>query len=292
MFRPTRAPYSPLIFVFRDTEWHAYVARYGEVRGGTLTIEVASNATELESSAWEIVDAQGGWQFDAEANRFEFACPPDLASQAEFPTSASPLAGYRTFVEGLIPHMPQAMREFNLKPGLALSRIKALPLTGDWTRPDHTSDIVLMQEYLRRAAVWAAMLNVHRVWPFFSVAAAVMGDSSRPDHLFQKWKEHEITVQAHWEFMTQWATYVYLHWSTVAKQEEVRQFGLAAPYEPLIRLLERGGAFRRGSDGMVEVGGREISPAAGGIDAYADLPAWEWLDDSTLDWLDRVAVEG
>ena len=48
MFRPTRAPYSPLIFVFRDTEWHAYVARYGELREGTLSIEIASNAAALE----------------------------------------------------------------------------------------------------------------------------------------------------------------------------------------------------------------------------------------------------
>jgi hypothetical protein len=146
-----------------------------------------------------------------------------------------------------------------------------------------------MHEYLRRSALWAQALSAEKAWPFFNIAGLAATDVPRPDDLFQQWKAHEHETRGHFEFMTQWAIYAYLHWSRAAR--ELIHFELPAPYEPLIRLFERGGAFRRDTAGFVEVGGRVIGAAASSLADYTRLTAWLWLDESTLNWLDTVAED-
>jgi hypothetical protein len=284
-----RQPGAVLIFVLPGEGAHAQVARYGSAQQGSLAIEIALNAAELEADAWAAVETQGGSR--SGSARFEYDCPPELAARARFPKGIpTPLEGYRQFLSSSIfQDMPLPEPELRLKPALALSRVKALPSAGDWLRGDHPSDIVLMQEYLRRAALWAQACSAEKAWPFFNIAALAAPDTPRPDDLFQQWKAHEFQTRGHFEFMTQWAIYAYLHWAAAARTPEALHFELPAPYEPLIRLFERDGAFRRDASGVVEVGGRVIGAPASSQADYLRLPAWLWLDDSTLNWLDTVA---
>jgi hypothetical protein len=285
-----RQPGTIMIFVYPGEEPHAHVARYGSAQQGTFAIEIALNAAELEADAWLAVEAQGVSR-GGDASRFEYKCPPELASRAQFPSGIpSPLEGYRQFLSSsAFRDMPPPEPELRLKPALAFSRVKVLPSAGNWMRGNHPSDIVLTQEYLRRSALWAHTLSAENMWPFFNIAALAAPDVPRPDDLFQQWKAHEHETRGHFEFMTQWGIYAYLHWSSAAR--ELTGFELPAPYEPLIRLFERGGAFRRDTAGFVEVGGRVIGAPASGIVDYTRLPAWLWLDESTLNWLDAVAED-
>jgi hypothetical protein len=287
-----RQPGAVMIFVYPGEEPHAHVARYGSAQQGTFAIEIALNAVELEDEAWTAVEAQGGSRA-GDTSRFEYDCPPELAARAQFPSGIpSPLEGYRQFLSSSVfRDMPLPEPEIHLKPSLAFSRVKAIPSAGNWMRGDHPSDIVLMQEYLRRAALWAQALGSEKAWPFFNIAALAAPDVPRPDDMFQQWKAHEREIEGHFEFMTQWAIYAYLHWSSAARTPEVVRFELSSPYEPLIRLFERGGAFRREPSGFVEVGGRVIGAPASGWGDYTRLPAWLWLDESTLNWLDTVAED-
>jgi hypothetical protein len=287
-----RQPGAVMIFVYPGEESHAHVARYGSAQQGTFAIEIALNATDLEADAWAAVEAQGGSR-GGDASRFEYNCPSELAARAQFPTGIpSPLEGYRQFLSSsAFRDMPTTEPEMRLKPALAFSRMKALPSGGNWMRGDHPSDIVLMHEYLRRSALWAQALNSEKAWPFFNIAALAAPDVPRPDDLFQQWKAHEHETHGHFEFMTQWAIYAYLHWSSAERTAGVAAAELPAPYEPLIRLFERGGAFRRDTAGFVEVGGRVIGAPANGQADYTRLPAWLWLDESTLNWLDTVAED-
>lgn len=288
--QPSREPGSTLIFVHSDPEPRAYVARYEESGRGGVAIQIALNADDLEGEARTALAAQGWTQGEETAHRFEYACPPELSARAVFPDPPSappaPLQGYERFLaSAALKDMPPPIPDPRLPPALALERVKTMP-PGDWTRGGHPSDVILMHEYLRRAALWADTLGVPQAWPFFNVTAQALPDQVKPEDLFQQWKAHEYSTEGHFEFMAQWAVYCYLHWSTAAKRLTNR--GLPAPYEPLIRLLERGGSLRKDAAGFVEAGGRVIG-TWGMREAYAALPAWAWLDDGTLNWLDQTA---
>lgn len=273
-----------LILVYREDGWHAHVARYGQMAGGEMSIEAAVNADALEAEAWDAIRA-AGWNEQSGGDQREYACPPELAAKAVFTGTGSVLGDYARFLATLLRDMPEPQPEIRLNPAMALERVKWIPSGGDWLRRDHASDVILMHEYLRRSALWAQALNLTGAWPFFSVAAKALPDQPRPDGLFQQFKAHEAETHGHYEFWTQWAISGYLHWSVAAKM--LREYGLPAPYEPLIRLMERGGAFRR-TGGMIEVGGGSIGYGAAGVGEYSSLPAWVWLDEGSLEWADRA----
>jgi hypothetical protein len=77
----------------------------------------------------------------------------------------------------------------------------------------------------------------------------------------------------------------YLRWEAVVDEPEVAASGLSEPYEPLIRLFERGGELFT-HHGFIHVNhGGCFYPNR--LRDYAELPALEDLSDSALDSIDK-----
>lgn len=126
----------------------------------------------------------------------------------------------------------------------AIERILAINWEPDDTRVG--SHIALLQEYLRRAALWAKVLNCTEQWPFFDIAAIAVGvdpsqraDNAQIEALRDYFSATPFYVVGIIEKTCEW----FLHWQVVKNQEKVRKFNLPDPYEPLILLYERGGIF-------------------------------------------------
>lgn len=126
----------------------------------------------------------------------------------------------------------------------AMERIFAINWEPDDARVG--SQIALLQEYLRRAALWAKTLDCTEQWPFFDIAAIAVGvdPSQRADNAQVEVLRHHFSQAPFYtigiiENTCEW----FLHWQVVKNQPEVRKFNLPDPYEPLIILYERGGIF-------------------------------------------------
>ncbi|GGQ44578.1 hypothetical protein [Couchioplanes azureus] len=126
----------------------------------------------------------------------------------------------------------------------------------DWTlRYDRTySRLLLMSEYLRRAAWWAQHLQCEDDWPFFDIAARVCPGI----------RANETVVAALGEQLQQarlpnlvrdtcaWA----VHWA-YARVTADGPSALDDPFEPLVMLYERGGPFTL-STGFVDIDGAGV----------------------------------
>ena len=143
-------------------------------------------------------------------------------------------------------------------------------------QPSHAA---LVREYLRSMALWADALRCEGDWPFFDVAAVLAGERSTgridPDLQFAPLPELGGAFRA--------ALAAAVHFAEIADRPEVRMHGLPDPYEPLVRLFERGGTMTT-EHGMIYAGTvgfsrKPFQPAIG--------PALVALDDAALDALDR-----
>ncbi|KFA92155.1 hypothetical protein [Archangium violaceum] len=130
-------------------------------------------------------------------------------------------------------------------------RIKAINWSGSFDRTP--SCVALLREYLRRASWWAEAVKSSE-WPFFDIAAAVnpavRADPGQiqaiEDHLSQKLQGVLVVrtcVRA-------------LHFAALedagAKLPRVPA-SVVRPFEPLLMMFERGGGFRLGGSGLIEV---------------------------------------
>lgn len=143
-------------------------------------------------------------------------------------------------------------------------------------QPSHAA---LVREYLRRMALWAEALRCEGEWPFFDVAAVIEGGRTTgaidPDLQFAPLPGLGGAFRA--------ALAAAVHFAEIAERPEARMHGLPDPYEPLIRLFERGGTMAT-EHGMIYTGTvgfprKPFQPATG--------PALVAFDDATLDALDR-----
>ena len=156
----------------------------------------------------------------------------------------------------------------------AIDRILAINWEPDDTRT--SSHVALLQEYLRRAALWAAALNCTEEWPFFDVAAHI-SPSLQPENLHLERLEQHFSqvpfyvtkvIENTCRWFVQWERVKHLPEVTIdvnsnaEKTVEIRSgvnnhgqksnlikdvdfcnVPLPHPYEPLILLYERGGIF-------------------------------------------------
>jgi hypothetical protein len=140
------------------------------------------------------------------------------------------------------------------------------------------SHIALVEEYLRRSVLWAKALKDMDSWPFFDVALHILPEAQIPEHLI-----NQVIDKLSVDLWVERICKLYLHWAYLKDQPEITAFNLPDPYEPLIRLYERGGRFTT-EHGFLYVG-------------LADVPRRDWrkydlpnpivaLDDASLDQLD------
>ena len=152
-------------------------------------------------------------------------------------------------------------------------------------RQSHTA---LMQEYLRRSALWAEALGRTADWPWYDVAAELPEESGETE---DRWLEKVINeLHQHVYQATKDATpamqlaYVrFISWAAVKDLPATRRFILPDPYEPLIVLFERGGWFRP-EQGYVDLGNTNCS--LGGWQNAKQLKILILADKPFLDRLD------
>jgi hypothetical protein len=113
-------------------------------------------------------------------------------------------------------------------------RLKSVDWAGNF---DHTpSRVKLMQEYLRRASLWAQQLDRTPEWPFFDIAEAIdPAVRADPDLVARATKG----LDWHAKRVTAWA----LHFAELRTVAPEKIPELDDPYEPLIVMFERGGGF-------------------------------------------------
>jgi hypothetical protein len=142
------------------------------------------------------------------------------------------------------------------------------------------SQVALFREYLRLMALWAEALKCETVWPFFDVAALLFPErfntEFEPDLQFPPLRQLGGAFRA--------ALTATVHFAEVEDSAEVRARGLPDPYEPLVRLFERGGSVTT-EHGMMYVGivgfpRKPFRPGAAGSPLA--------LDDAALDALDAI----
>ncbi|AFY83998.1 hypothetical protein [Oscillatoria acuminata] len=161
----------------------------------------------------------------------------------------------------------------NLKTSVdtAIDRILAINWEPDDSRT--SSHVALLQEYLRRAALWAVALDCTEEWPFFDVAAHIspsfQPENRHLDRLEQHFSQVPFYVTKVIENTCRW----FVKWEGVKHLPEVSSYvnsnpenlleirggvknhgqkmkdvylfsvPLPHPYEPLILLYDRGGIF-------------------------------------------------
>jgi hypothetical protein len=139
------------------------------------------------------------------------------------------------------------------------------------------SRLRLAREYLRRAAVWMQVLGLVEGWPHPDLAKAiepsVAVDPALAERVFAATAGGEFPVRPS-------VSYPILQWVAVPHR---RSPARDDPFEPLVLLLERGGAF------VEHNGAMELGYGALQIRTVADRAALvpRPVDAATLDELDR-----
>ncbi|WP_432035675.1 hypothetical protein [Streptomyces cucumeris] len=124
-------------------------------------------------------------------------------------------------------------------------RLEGVDWVGEFDRT--RSRVALMHEFMRRSAVWARETGSGE-WPFFDVAGHI-DPAARVDADVVKVLSGKIGLQQPVVLETvAWA----LHFAVLT---DVHQdlVDLPAPFEPLVRMFERGGTFALDAAGYIEV---------------------------------------
>lgn len=169
-------------------------------------------------------------------------------------------------------------------------RLKQAP----WSYPqyDHVySRASLMTWYLRRSLQWASQLECEENWPFFDIAACIDPNLELDEDLV-----HDVVASLP-PTLPQLALIIRtIRW--ILKFETLLGGGLADltslshPFEPLILMYERGGAFSRDGAGFVEVDGVSIAVHYEGRSRFRAPKPILAFDSETLDGLDRSETFG
>lgn len=121
----------------------------------------------------------------------------------------------------------------------AIKRIKAISWEYNYDRLN--SHAYLLREYFRRSALWATSLGVSNKWPFFDISKYL--DENYEISEFQKLEEalEERYLDSYVIDTCQWSVKIV----GMNDTKKYLDLHLPAPYEPLIRMYERGGSIRR-----------------------------------------------
>ena len=179
----------------------------------------------------------------------------------------------------------------------AIARLKSLTVVVPREDADKSGPR-LMEEYLHRMAQWCTALGTRdtSVWPFGDVAAELpmLDEADRSYETVVPHALQQAVEEAAHSFRERLVLRGYAHWVMVSERHALRNAPAFAhlpnPYEPLIRLLERGNRFHV-ENAIVDVGsvgimrrmpeqwvGRRLEP----------LPSFS---DTDLDAFDRAKRE-
>jgi hypothetical protein len=156
-------------------------------------------------------------------------------------------------------------------------RLKSVDWAGNY---DHTpSRVKLMQEYLRRASLWAQHLDRTPEWPFFDIAEAIdPAVRANPDLVAHATKGLSFRTKR----IAAWALH-FAELRTIAPQKIPH---LDDPYEPLIVMFERGGGYTT-EHNRIEVDLAQF-PSIRWTDYNRPDPIVPIADTALLDDLDRA----
>ncbi|MFI2357062.1 MULTISPECIES: hypothetical protein [Streptomyces] len=122
-----------------------------------------------------------------------------------------------------------------------LNRLLAIDWADDTAAFQHApSRALLMREYLRRAALWAQSYKAERSWPFFDIAAHIDVTITTPLDVTED-LEQLLKDLAPASLRTTCSGAV--RWAALRDARPDLLEKLPDPYEPLLRMYERGGGF-------------------------------------------------
>ena len=165
-----------------------------------------------------------------------------------------------------------------------LARLQAVDWNGSSGFEHRRSRSRLMAEYLRRAAYWAEALDATDEWPFFDLVAHLAPSVHVPE---EQAEDLEALIYNHigWPSVDQTARTA-LRWASLKDAGVPLPPGLEDPYEPLLIMFDRGGAWTTEA-GFIDVGGSAVRRRTW-HDHLISEPVTA-LDQATLDTLDEVA---
>lgn len=165
-----------------------------------------------------------------------------------------------------------------------LARLQAVDWTGGSGFKHRRSRIRLMAEYLRRAALWAQALDATSEWPFFDIAAHTDPSVQVPE---DQAKELEALIYNHigWPSVDRLARAA-LRWAAL-KDAGITTPGLQDPYEPILLMFDRGGAWTTEA-GFIDVGGAAVRRQT--WREHLSTEPVTALDAAALDALDEQAA--
>ncbi len=132
------------------------------------------------------------------------------------------------------------------------ARIHAIDWDGD---PGRTrSRVALMREYLRRSALWTRALGA-KGWPFHDIAqAAAPGVRAAPEVVAGVLESPVVAER----YPLVGRSCVWALHLAAARDAGAALPGLPDPFEPLIRMYERGGGFSLSTTGTIDVGAASL----------------------------------
>jgi hypothetical protein len=142
----------------------------------------------------------------------------------------------------------------------ALARVERI----DWEQKEakrrEGSQIALMEEFLRRIAMWSEVLESDDKWPFFSVAETLAARSQDArarldDVLAQAIPSRIAELTRSRAPEVQNACTWHVQWCAIESLENVQRLALPAPYEPVLIAFELGGGALRIEDFMFQFDG-------------------------------------
>jgi hypothetical protein len=136
-----------------------------------------------------------------------------------------------------------------------LARLQAVDWKGDSGFDHRRSRVRLMAEYLRRAALWAQALDATDEWPFFDIAAHVDPSVQVPA---DQAKDLEVLIDRGigWPSV-ETAARAALRWAALLDAAIPLPPGLEDPFEPLLLMFDRGGAWTTEA-GFIDVDGAAL----------------------------------
>jgi len=159
-----------------------------------------------------------------------------------------------------------------------LARLRAIPARARWDRT--RSHVALVREYLHRIALWATVCQCERDWPWVDVVEEAVPHLPESAEIARAIAEMSPSYQAKLVYK------MHLRWIGARPHLKRPLSKLQPPYEPLIRLYERGGAFTW-EERIIEVPGAGVH--AGNINRFLTVPTpLTELDERTLDEIDTI----
>jgi hypothetical protein len=142
------------------------------------------------------------------------------------------------------------------------------------------SNLYLLKEYLRRATLWSKRIASPAALPFYDIPFYI-APSTRVEKELVEIKILKRYLTPLMFNICEW----YLHWTLISETSSVRVYNLPEPYEPLIKLFERGGALSI-ENGYIDVGSASIYFLSDFWKNYDRDEVFVNLDTSELDIID------